>query len=54
MQQLTMVSKINNPLNNLWIWIGVNMLSQLANTVQSAVFISLPSDQCSYADVHTA
>lgn len=53
MAEMSVVSRVNNPLKNLWIWISVNAVGQLANTVQSTFFLFLAQDHCSYANVQT-
>lgn len=38
--------KINNPFRQLWIWVGINVLSQILNLVQSGLLVKAKPPQC--------
>lgn len=45
--------KVNNPFRNLWIWVGINVLSQIFNLIQSGLLIKAKPPLCYIADNHT-
>ena len=39
--------KVNNPLNLLWLWIGLNTASQVIDLVETGLYTrAVPEDQC--------
>ena len=44
---LSLLSKnVNNPFKNLWIWVGLNALSQVFNLVESGLYLNATPPQC--------
>ena len=43
---LTSKAKVHNPFQYLWIWVGVNVFSQVVNIIQSGFEITTKPPQC--------
>jgi hypothetical protein len=46
MNRTMSLQEINNPFRRLWIWVGINVASQVINTFQSGFLLDAVPPQC--------